>query len=308
MKDEMSSMVSAIKGAYDRGEEDEALEPIVAVDRDEQSFGRIQQGDSVIFYDIRGEREVEITESLIKNNFSHFPIAKELDLNFVTMIEYSSSLDVKVAFPPEKRIANTFVEVVTQAGLRLLKIAESEKAVHVGFFLNGKTETIFSGEERTVVPSPHGIDNYALTPEMSACHVTEEIFQNLEESAYDVIIANLCNVDVIGHIEDRHAVLKAIESVDTELGRIAEFCQEKEITLVITADHGTVEEWHYPDGKINTGHTKNLVPFIISDDSLLPQQELKMKNLGELSDVAPTLLNLLNITQPEEMTCKSLIQ
>ena len=122
MKDEMFSMVSAIKEAYDKGEEDEALEPIVAVDRDGQPFGRIQQGDSVIFYDIRGEREVEITESLIKNNFSHFPIAKELDLNFVTMIEYSSSLDVKVAFPPEKRIANTFVEVVTQAGLRLLKM------------------------------------------------------------------------------------------------------------------------------------------------------------------------------------------
>jgi len=308
MKGEMSSMVFAVNEAYDRGEEDEALEPIVAVDRDGQPVGRIKQGDSVIFYDIRGEREVEITESLVKNDFSHFPIAEELDLNYVTMIEYSSSLDVKVAFPPKEKIANTFVEVVTQAGLRLLKITESEKAVHVGFFLNGKTETIFPGEKRTVVPSPHGIDNYALTPEMSAGHVTEEIFQSLEKSAYDVIIANLCNVDVIGHIEDRHAVLKAVESVDNELGRIAEFCREKEITLVITADHGTVEEWLYPDGKINTGHTKNLVPFILSDESLKTHKEIKIKEMGELADVAPTLLKLLNVCQPEEMSGQSLIQ
>ncbi len=304
----MSSMVSAVKEAYERGEEDEALEPIVAVDGYGQSFGRIQQGDSVIFYDIRGEREIEITESLVKKNFSHFPIAKELELNYVTMIEYSSSLDVKVAFPPEERIANTFVEVVTQAGLRLLKIAESEKAVHVGFFLNGKTETIFSGEERIVVPSPQGVDNYALTPEMSAGFVTEKIFQNLENTTHDVIFANFSNVDVIGHIEDRNAVLKAVESVDYELGRIVDFCRKKEITLVVTADHGTVEEWLYPDGKINTGHTKNLVPFILSDESLRTHKEIKIKDMGELADVAPTLLKLLGVNQPEEMSGESLLQ
>ncbi|MFC2167863.1 alkaline phosphatase family protein [Acidobacteriota bacterium] len=307
MKCEMSSMVSAVKEAYDRGEEDEALEPIVAVDKDGQPFGRIQDGDSVIFYDIRGEREIEITESFVKKDFSQFPIQKDMDLNYVTMIEYSSSLDAKVAFPPEKRIKNTFVEVVTQAGLRLKKIAESEKAVHVGFFLNGKTETVFSGEERTVIPSPQGVDNYALTPEMSAGDVTEEIFQNLDNSAYDVIIANLSNVDVVGHIEDRFAVLKAIESVDRELGRIADFCREKEITLVVTADHGTVEEWLYPDGKINTGHTKNLVPFILSDGSAKTHEKIKIKEKGELADVAPTLLKLLDIHQPEEMTGESLL-
>ncbi len=308
MRGDMSSMVSAVKEAYERGEEDEALEPIVAIDREGLPFGRIQQGDSVIFYDIRGEREVEITESLIKKNFSHFPIDVELELNYVTMIEYSSSLDVKVAFPPEERIANTFVDVVTQAGLRLLKIAESEKAVHVGFFLNGKTETIFSGEERIVVPSPQGVDNYALTPEMSAGFVTEEIFKNLENPAYDVIIANLSNVDVVGHIEDKHAVLKAVESVDNELGRIVDFCRNKEITLVVTADHGTVEEWHYPDGKINTGHTKNLVPFILSDESLRTHKGIEIKNMGELADVAPTLLKLLGINQPEEMSGENLLQ
>ncbi len=308
MKSEMSSMVFAVKEAYERGEEDEALDPIVAVDRNGQPIGRIQQGDSVIFYDIRGEREVEITESFVKKNFSHFPIIKELELNYVTMIEYSSSLDVKVAFPPEERIANTFVEVVTKAGLRLLKIAESEKAVHVGFFLNGKTETIFPGEERIVVPSPPGVDNYALTPEMSAGQVTEEIFQNLENPEYDVIIANLSNVDVIGHIEDRDAVLQAVESVDNELGRIDDFCRKKEITLVVTADHGTVEEWYYPDGKINTGHTKNLVPFILSDESRRTHKGIKIKNMGELADVAPTLLKLLGINQPEEMSGENLIQ
>jgi len=308
IRSEMSAMVSAVKEAYDRGEEDEALEPIVATNRGGQPLGRIQQGDSVIFYDIRGEREIEITESLVKKKFSQFPVERELDLNYVTMIEYSSSLNVKVAFPLEERISNTFVEVVTQAGLRLLKIAESEKAVHVGFFLNGKTETIFSGEERIIVPSPQGVDNYALTPEMSAGQVSDEIFHNLENPIYDVIIANLSNVDVVGHIEDRQAVLKAVESVDNELGRISDFCRDKGISLVVTADHGTVEEWFYPDGKINTGHTKNLVPFILSDESLSTHKKLKIKEKGELADVAPTLLTLLGINQPEEMTGKSLFQ
>lgn len=301
-------MVSGVKKSYERGEEDEALEPIIAVDRDGQPLGRIQHGDSVIFYDIRGEREVEITESLVNRNFSQFPIAKELNLNYVTMIEYSSSLGVKVAFPSEGRIANTFVEVVSRAGLRLLKIAESEKAVHVGFFMNGKTWDTFPGEEKIIVPSPQGIENYASTPEMSASLVTEEIFKNLENSEYDVVLANLSNVDVVGHIENRGSVLKAIESVDTELGRIAEFCQKKDITLVITADHGTVEEWLYPDGKINTGHTKNLVPFIVFDASFQSQKKFKMKKTGELSDVAPTLLKLLDVTQPKDMSGQSLIQ
>jgi len=308
MESDKSLMVSAIKEAYGRVEEDEALEPIVAFDRVGQPVGRIQKGDSVIFYDIRGEREVEITESLVKKNFSQFPTANELDLNYVTMIEYSSSLDVKVAFPPEERINNTFVEVVTQSGLRLLKIAESEKAVHVGFFLNGKTEAIFSGEERTVVPSPQGINNYALTPEMSASQVSDEIFHNLKTPTYDVIIANLSNVDVVGHIEDRPAVLKAIESVDNELGRIVDFCRDEGITLVVTADHGTVEEWFYPDGKINTGHTKNLVPFILYEESLGIHKNIKIKDRGELADVAPTLLKLLGINPPDEMSGESLIQ
>ena len=307
MKSESRGMVSAVKEAYDRNEEDEALEPIVAVDRGGQPYGRIQSEDSVIFYDIRGEREIEITQSLIDENFVSFPTVEDLNLNFVTMIEYSSSLDVKVAFPPEERITNTLVEVVTKAGCRLLKIVESEKAVHVGFFMNGKTEALFPGEEKIIIPSPQGIDNYAETPEMSASQVTDEIIKNLEGPVYDVIFANLSNVDVIGHIEDRQSVLRAVETVDRQLGRIVNICRDRGITLAVTADHGTVEEWLYPDGKINTGHTKNLVPFILFDETLTVHKEFGLKSTGELADVAPTLLELLNIPQPKEMTGRSLI-
>jgi 2,3-bisphosphoglycerate-independent phosphoglycerate mutase len=301
-------MVSAVREAYGQSQEDETLEPIVAVDAAYKPLGCIQKGDSVIFYDIRGEREIEITRSLTEENFPHFPVVRDLDLNFVTMIEYSSSLDVRVAFPAEERIADTFVEVVTKSGLRLLKIAESEKAIHVGYFLNGKAEEFFYGEERIVVPSPEGVDNYALTPGMSARRVTAEIVKNLKDSNHQVMIANLANVDVVGHIEDKDSVIKAVEAVDAALGEIDEACRKQRVMLVVTADHGTVEEWLYPDGKVNTGHTKNKAPFIVADYSSGWLKNFRIRPEGELSDVAPTLLEFLGLEKPAVMTGQSLIQ
>jgi len=301
-------LVQAIKEAYQAGQEDEALEPIVATDSSGQPVGRLRKGDYVIFYDIRGERERELTQSLIDKDFGQFPVEKDLGLNFVTMIEYDSSLKVKVAFPPDGKIKNTFGEVLSQAGLNILKISESEKAIHVGYFMNGKNEDIFPGEMRIVVPSPEGIGSYASTPEMSASGVTAEISSNLKNPSYRVLIANFANVDVVGHIDAREAVIQAVEEVDLQLGKIVDDCRRNGMTLVVTSDHGTVEEWFYPDGAVNTGHTKNPVPFILADFSLDEPESLHLKPEGELADVAPTLLDLLRLEKPLEMTGKSLLR
>jgi 2,3-bisphosphoglycerate-independent phosphoglycerate mutase len=300
-------MVDAIRKAYKEGQEDEALEPQVAVDSAGKPIGRIQNGDSVIFYDIRGEREIEITQSLTDPAFDHFPTDKDLRLHFATMIEYSSALDVKVAFPPEGEIRNTLAEVVTNAGMKLLKITESEKAVHVGYFLNGRREAKFPGEEMIVVPSPEGVANYALTPEMSAPEVADKICQHLDDPQFPVIVANMCNVDVVGHIEDQQAILKAVQTVDQALGKIWEACKKKGMTLIVTADHGTVEEWFYPDGAVNTGHTKNPVPFILADFSEKDPSRWTLRERGELTDVAPTVLDLIGLPIPGEMTGSNLI-
>jgi len=302
-----SPLVKAIRQAYRTGQEDEALEPIVVVDSAGNPIGRFRDGDSVIFYDIRGEREIELTESLTDPGFQHFPIEKDIQLNFVTMIEYSSSLDVKVAFQTDGEIKNTLTEVVTHAGMKFLKIAESEKAIHIGFFLNGRREGKFPYEERVIIPSPEGVVNYALTPEMSAAKVSDEICARLNDPSYQVIVANLANVDVVGHIEDKLAILKAVEAVDGALGKIFEACRQTRRTLIVTSDHGTVEEWLYPDGAVNTGHTRNLVPFILADFSSEDPHHWDLQGKGELSDVAPTALKLLGLEKPQEMTGSSLI-
>jgi 2,3-bisphosphoglycerate-independent phosphoglycerate mutase len=303
-----SPLVKAIKEAYRLGQEDEELAPIIAVDSSRKPIGRIQRGDSVIFYDIRGEREIQITESLTENDFGHFEIKRDLDLEFVTMIEYASSLDVRVGFPPEGEVKNTFAEVVTKSGLSLVKVAETEKAIHVGYFMNGKNEKPFPGERRIFVPSPEGVESYASTPEMSAEMVTESIIAQLDDPNVHVIVGNFANVDVLGHIEDKSAVLKAVEVVDQQLGRLVNECRARNVTVVVSADHGTVEEWQYPDGTVNTGHTKNPVPFILADFTLDDPSRLFLKKHGELSDVAPTLLELLNLEKPAEMTGQSLIE
>ena len=300
-------LVKKVREAYRSGQEDEALEPIVVVDRSGSPVGRMENGDYVIFYNIRGEREIELTECLTAKEFPHFPRKDKTLLNFVTMIEYSSSLDVKVAFPPENEIKNTLSEVLSNAGIRFVKVAESEKAVHIGYFMNGKNENPFQGEERIIVPSPEGIASYAEAPDMSADQVTDQVIEKLQDRSCRFIVANLANVDVVGHIEDREAVFAAVRSVDIQLGRIREACCKNNVTLLITADHGTAEDWLYPDGTINTGHTKSPVPFIIADFASEEPAGLALNDKGELSDIAPTILELLSMDKPSEMTGNSLI-
>ncbi len=300
------SLAEAIRAAYRSGQEDEALEPIVKVDSDGRPVGKILEGDSLIFYDIRGEREVELTESLTDPCFSHFP-AKRLDLNYVTLIEYSRALNVKVAFPPDDHLKNTLTEVLGAGGFRVVKISESEKAIHVGYFFNGKSEDVFPCEEQIVVPSPEVVD-YATVPGMSAAGVATAVEQALARDGRIFVLANLANVDVIGHIENKGAVIEAVGAVDRTLGRIVEAARREKAALIVTADHGTVEEWLYPDGTVNTGHTKNPVPFIMADYSGIDVGPVSLIPAGELADVAPTLLGLAGIAVPPEMTGRNLVE
>ncbi|MFB0546540.1 MAG: phosphoglycerate mutase (2,3-diphosphoglycerate-independent), partial [Anaerolineae bacterium] len=201
--DQRYVMASAVRAAYRAGEGDEALEPIVLVSGKGEPVGRIGDGDYVIFYDIRGEREIELTRSFTDVSFDEFP-RKQMQVHFVTMIEYDKGLAVRVAFPPLGEMRGTLSEVVSGHGLRQVKIAESEKAIHVGFFLNGKKEAPLPGEERIIIPSPHVAD-YAQAPEMSAVAVAQATIESLRDEGHDLIVTNFANVDVVGHIENEAA-------------------------------------------------------------------------------------------------------
>ncbi len=300
-------MTEAVRAAYQSGEDDESLEPRVLVDDGGKPMGRFQDGDYVIFYNIRGEREVELCRSLLEEDFAHFPVAKNIRLNFVTMIPYDKRLEVMVAFPPEEEVRDTLSEVLSSHGLRQVKISESEKAIHVSYFLNGKVREPFSGEERIVIPSPKDVPYFDQKPEMNAAGVVEAVIQQLADPGIDFIFANFANIDVVGHIENERAILKAVETVDFHLGQILEVSRKAGVITLITADHGTVEKWFYPDGSIDTGHTNSPVPFILVSPNGEDRVSWKVRPEGKLSDVAPTILELLGIPKPSAMTGGSLL-
>jgi 2,3-bisphosphoglycerate-independent phosphoglycerate mutase len=295
-------MAQAVRDAYARGEEDEALEPLALFGQDGKPIGRMRDGDHVIFYDIRGEREIELTRAFVDPNFEEFPIEKGLCTHFATMIQYEAGLDVKVAFPPLRKIDHTLSQVISEHGLRQAKITESEKAIHLQYFLNGKVDDPFAGEERIVVPSPR-VDDYTQVPEMNVAGVAEAVLEKIADPSCDVILANFVNVDVVGHIENQEAILRAVEAVDSHMGKVVDAARKAGVTTIVTADHGTVEKWLYPDGAIDTGHTDSPVPF-----SLISPDELALRDGGALTDVAPTVLELLGLPRPELMIGSSLLR
>jgi 2,3-bisphosphoglycerate-independent phosphoglycerate mutase len=296
-------MSRAVKAAYISGKEDETIEPHVLMNRLGKPTGRIHRGDAVIFYNIRGEREIELTESLTDPNFEKFPVEKDLSPAFATMIEYRRGLNVQVAFPQNDVIMDTLSETIAKHNLRQVKITEAEKAVHVGFFLNGKKQDSFPGEERIVVPTRKDVALFDEAPEMSIRGITKAVIEKIHSPDYPFIFANLPNVDVVAHIENEGAIIRAIEAVDEHAGRIIDEAVKAGITAIVTADHGTAEKWLYPDGAIDTGHTDSPVPFIL----IHPQSRISLRDGGELSDVAPTVLHLLGIPKPQAMTGVSLI-
>jgi 2,3-bisphosphoglycerate-independent phosphoglycerate mutase len=280
------------------------MEPLVRVDESGRPVGRIARGDQVIFCDIRGEREVELTQAFVSLEFAHFPRVPDLEVGFTTLVEYDRELPVRVAFPPLQELTGTLCEAVSRAGLRQVKVTETEKAIHLAYFLNGKRKGTFPGEERVTPRSPH--DPMA-EPEMRASEVADALVEALEDEAVDLVIGNLPNVDVVGHSENRGAILRAIEAVDTAVGRILEVAARGGVVAVVTADHGTVEEWLYPEGTINTGHTANPVPLAVAFPPGMAPIGLTLRGGGGLADVAPTILELLGLVRPAEMNGRSLL-
>ena len=296
-------IAEAVRQAYRQGEEDEAMEPRVLVGHGEAPVGRIGDGDYVIFYDIRGEREIELTEAFTDPEFSHFPAAP-IRTHWATMIRYRADLDVKVAFPPPESLPDTLAECLSRAGRTQTKVSESEKAIHASFFLNGKRSEPFEGETRVVVASPNTL-HYDEVPEMSAQRVADAAIEAIGGQD-DFLFVNFANVDVLGHIENREAILKALATVDREAGRVIDAAREAGVTVLVTADHGTVEKWYYPDGTVDTGHTDSPVPLIVVDAALDGRTEGVLRDGGALTDIAPTVLALLGIEQPAAMTGTSL--
>ena len=256
-------MADAIRTAYKSNMEDETLPPHVLVAHDGNSIGRIGAKDSVIFYNIRGEREIELTESLTSANFHKFPVHNDLQLHFVTMIEYSPKLPVTVAFTPESAIKETLSDVLAANGIKQAKITEAEKSVHVSFFLSGKKYSVLSDEEFLVVSTRKDVNLFDEAPEMSIDAITQATLTKINDKSLGFIFVNFPNVDVVGHIENESAILQAVNAVDTHTDILVKEAQEQGMDIIISADHGTVEKWLYPDGAVDTGHTDSDVPFIL---------------------------------------------
>ncbi|NLP43210.1 MAG: 2,3-bisphosphoglycerate-independent phosphoglycerate mutase [Peptococcaceae bacterium] len=299
-----ANALSAVENSYENKITDEFVVPTVIVDDKGQPIGPIQDDDSVIFFNFRADRAREITRAFVDLEFSGFERLVRPKVHYVCMTEYDATIDCPVAFPPQN-LDNTLGEVLAQTGLKQLRIAETEKYAHVTFFFNGGIEEPEEGEDRILIPSPE-VATYNLKPEMSAYEVTSTLLAKLDEDKYDVIILNFANPDMVGHTGFFDAAIQAVETVDKCLGQIVEKVRQKGGTTIITADHGNAESMI--DSQTNsplTAHTTNMVPFILVSESHKGQS---LREGGALCDIAPTMLEIMDLEVPPEMTGKSLLR
>jgi 2,3-bisphosphoglycerate-independent phosphoglycerate mutase len=288
--------VHAVQASYDGQVTDEFVLPVVCL-----PDAQVQERDSIIFYNFRPDRAREITRCFVDPDFTdverkrgYFPV------QFVCTTEYDASMPhVSVAFPKE-RLSNTLGEYLSRMGLTQLRIAETEKYAHVTFFFNGGVETVYPGEDRVLVPSPK-VPTYDLKPSMSAREVTDQAVQRIESGEYDVIVLNFANCDMVGHTGIYEAARLAVETVDECVSRVVDATAKLGGISIITADHGNAEQMVGDDGQPFTAHTTNLVPFIIIG------ADVKLRS-GRLADIAPTMLDLMGLSKPLEMTGETLIQ
>ena len=286
----------AVQKSYDAGVTDEFVEPVVCAKN-----AQVRDNDSIIFFNFRPDRAREITRCFVDEDFTD--VARKtgfLSVDFICTTEYDATLpNVTVAYPHQK-LVNTFGEYISNLGLTQLRIAETEKYAHVTFFFNGGVEQVFPGEDRCLIPSPK-VATYDLQPEMSAYQVTEEAVKRIESGAYDVIILNFANCDMVGHTGVYEAACKAVSTVDECVNRVVEATSKMGGVSLITADHGNAERLLEDDGVTPfTAHTTNPVPFYIVG------ADVKLRN-GRLADIAPTMLDLMGLKKPAEMDGETLI-
>ena len=296
--------VNAIESSYQKEVFDEFVEPTVITTMDgETSLATIGENDSVIFFNFRPDRAREITRAIVDPNFDGFEI-KKMETYFVCFTSYDETMpNVHIAFKKEQ-ISNTLGEIISNHNMTQLRIAETEKYAHVTFFFNGGEEKQYPGEDRILVPSPK-VETYDMKPEMSAYEVTEKVLEAIESGKYDCIILNYANPDMVGHTGNLDAAVKAVETVDECVGKVVKAVEDKKGNLLITADHGNAEQMiDYSTGEPHTAHTTNLVPLIV----ITEKENQKIKQDGKLADLAPTILDLMNIEKPEEMTGESLLE
>ena len=297
-----NSAISAIEESYQKEVFDEFVKPTVITNKNGEPVAKIEDGDSVIFFNFRPDRAREITRSIVDKNFDGFE-TKKMDTYFVCMTPYDETMpNVEVAYKKEE-IKNTFGEYISSKGLKQLRIAETEKYAHVTFFFNGGEEKQYEGEDRILVPSPK-VETYDLKPEMSAYEVTDKVVEAIKSEKYDSIILNYANPDMVGHTGNIEAAIKALEAIDECVSRVVKAINEVGGILLITADHGNSEQMiDYKTGEPYTAHTTNPVPLAIVG---IPNNK-KIKE-GRLADLAPTMLDLMGLEKPNEMTGESLIE
>ena len=297
--DKSTSAIAAIENSYQKEIFDEFIVPTV-ITNGEEPVATIENNDSVIFVNFRPDRAREITRTLVDKDFKEFE-TKPLNVYYVCMTNYDDTMpNVKVAFKKEE-LKNTFGEYIAEKGLTQLRIAETEKYAHVTFFFNGGEERQYKGEDRILVPSPK-VETYDLKPEMSAYEVTDKVVEAINSKKYDCIILNYANPDMVGHTGNLEAAIKAIETIDECVERVVEAVEAQDGVLLITADHGNAEQMiDYKTGEPHTAHTTNPVPLI-----LVGMDNAKLKQ-GRLADLAPTMLDIMELEKPAEMTGESLI-
>ena len=297
-----SSAAQGLAAAYQRDENDEFVSPTL-IQTDDQQAATISDGDSVIFMNFRADRAREITRAFVEQNFDGFQREKTPQLaSYVCTTEYANSINAPCAFPPES-LSNSFGELMEQLGKTQLRIAETEKYAHVTFFFSGGREELYQGEDRELIPSPD-VATYDLQPEMSAPQVTKKLVEAIHSGKYDTIICNYANGDMVGHTGVFAAAVKAAEAIDESVRAVTEAVLAIGGDCLITADHGNCEQMlDYVSGQAHTQHTTELVPFVYVGPK---QVEMKTSG-GKLADVAPTMLALMQLKQPEDMTGQSLL-
>lgn len=294
------SAAQAVRDAYESGENDEFVKPRVVL-RDGRPSSLVQDGDAVLFFNFRADRARELTRALTEEVFTGFDRPRKPALSgFATMTRYDKNFDLPTLFPP-MTLDRILGEVVSERGLTQLRTAETEKYAHVTYFFNGGQETPFPGEDRELLPSPKDVPTYDFKPEMSVFKVTDTLVAALEAGKYDLVVCNFANLDMVGHTGVIPAAVKAVEAVDQCLGRVMETVAAAGGTLLVTADHGNAEDMLDEQGNVKTSHSLNPVPFVYVGPGSFRVRD------GRLADVAPTILHIMGIPQPAQMTGESLL-